>query len=190
MISASNYHYLLISSPFGDFGLVWRDELTGARVQETILPRADRSMSDLLAERYANFTSGSCPEIDSIADALTRYFKGEIITLLLDRVALERCSEFQRRVLLAEYAIPRGWISTYGLVAAHLGAPRGARAVGGALAHNPFPILIPCHRALRSDLGLGGYQGGLAMKRALLEMEGVAIGPDGRAVTSNIYYRQ
>ena len=189
MISASNYRYLLIPSPFGDFGLVWRDGPTGARVQETILPRQGRNMSDLLAERYASFTPGSRPEIDGIADALARYFKGEIVTLPLDRVALEQCSEFQRRVLLAEYAIPRGWISTYGLVAAHLGAPRGARAVGGALAHNPFPILIPCHRALRSDLGLGGYQGGLAMKRALLEMEGVAIGIDSRAVTGNVHYR-
>jgi methylated-DNA-[protein]-cysteine S-methyltransferase len=60
--------------------------------------------------------------------------------------------------------------------------------VGTALARNPFPVVIPCHRALRSDLSLGGYQGGLAMKRRLLEMEGIRFSPDGRAVKPSVHY--
>jgi methylated-DNA-[protein]-cysteine S-methyltransferase len=83
-------------------------------------------------------------------------------------------------VLLAEYRIPRGRVSTYGAVAKHIGVPRGARAVGNALARNPFPIVIPCHRAIRADGSLGGYRGGLVMKRALLELEGVRVTAEGQ----------
>jgi methylated-DNA-[protein]-cysteine S-methyltransferase len=79
-----------------------------------------------------------------------------------------------------EYSIPRGKISTYARIAAALGMPRGARAVGYSLANNPFPLVIPCHRAVRSDGTLGGFQGGLSMKRALLECEGIPFTVSGR----------
>ena len=64
---------------------------------------------------------------------------------------------------------------TYGGLAAAVGVPGGARAVGNVMAGNPFPLVIPCHRVIRSDGSLGGFGGGLPMKRALLEMEGVAF---------------
>jgi methylated-DNA-[protein]-cysteine S-methyltransferase len=79
-------------------------------------------------------------------------------------------------------------VSTYRRIAGHLGVPGGARAVGNALATNPFPIVIPCHRAIRSDGTLGGYQGGLVMKRALLEQEGVDIDERGRVLSLGLYY--
>jgi O-6-methylguanine DNA methyltransferase len=88
----------------------------------------------------------------------------------------------------AGFGIPRGKLSTYNLIARHVGKPSAARAVGRALATNPFPIIIPCHRAIRSDRTLGGYQGGLAMKRALLEMEGINLDGRGRVVTSAFFY--
>ena len=84
--------------------------------------------------------------------------------------------------------IPRGRVSTYKRIAAHLGSPTGARAVGNALAGNPFPIIIPCHRAVRSDMSLGGYQGGLSMKRRLLEMEGITFDDTGRIATKKLFY--
>jgi methylated-DNA-[protein]-cysteine S-methyltransferase len=59
--------------------------------------------------------------------------------------------------------------------------------VGMALARNPFPIIIPCHRAIRADGSLGGYQGGLAMKRQLLEMEGITF-DDSECVTTRRYF--
>jgi methylated-DNA-[protein]-cysteine S-methyltransferase len=73
-------------------------------------------------------------------------------------------------------------VTTYGRLAAHVGRPGGARAVGRALAGNPFPLVVPCHRAVRADGSPGGYQGGVPMKRALLEAEGVAFDRRGRAV--------
>ena len=101
---------------------------------------------------------------------------------------LGRCSPFQRRVLLAEQAIPRGRLSTYGRLARHLGAPRAARAVGGALARNPFPIVIPCHRAIRGDGSVGGFQGGMALKRRLLEYEGHVISAAGEVLDPRYHF--
>jgi methylated-DNA-[protein]-cysteine S-methyltransferase len=69
-----------------------------------------------------------------------------------------------------------------------LGTENGARAVGRALATNPFPIIIPCHRAIRSNGVLSGYQGGLAMKRALLAFEGIEISEADKALSKNVYY--
>jgi methylated-DNA-[protein]-cysteine S-methyltransferase len=68
--------------------------------------------------------------------------------------------------------------------------PRAARAVGTALATNPFPIVIPCHRVIRSDGTLGGYGGGLEMKRKLLEMEGVAFHDADHVATGNFIYKE
>jgi len=105
----------------------------------------------------------------------------------LEAVALELCGEFQRRVLLAEHGIPRGWVSTYGRIANYIGSTGAGRAVGTAVAENPFPIIIPCHRAVRTDGTLGGYQGGKGMKRALLEMEGVEFKGAGVSM-ERVYY--
>jgi methylated-DNA-[protein]-cysteine S-methyltransferase len=66
--------------------------------------------------------------------------------------------------------------------------PGAARAVGTALARNPFPIIIPCHRTVRSNGDLGGFGGGLKMKRELLELEGVQFSTTGRVLTDRFYY--
>lgn len=83
-------------------------------------------------------------------------------------------TDFQRTVLEAALAIPRGKIATYGEIARRIGRPRAARAVGQALGRNPIPIVIPCHRVLAADGSLGGYSGGggVATKRTLLQLEG------------------
>jgi methylated-DNA-[protein]-cysteine S-methyltransferase len=69
-----------------------------------------------------------------------------------------------------------------------VGVSGGTRAVGNALAHDPFPIIIPCHRAIRWDGSLGVFQGGLKMKRALLELEGIEIAPSGEVLTQNVHH--
>ncbi|NWG15491.1 MAG: bifunctional DNA-binding transcriptional regulator/O6-methylguanine-DNA methyltransferase Ada [Chloroflexi bacterium] len=82
-----------------------------------------------------------------------------------------RATAFQRRVWQALQAIPAGETRTYSQIAASIGSPKAARAVGSACAHNPVSLLIPCHRAVREDGSLGGYRWGLARKAALLERE-------------------
>ena len=82
-----------------------------------------------------------------------------------------RCTAFQRRVWQALTEIPLGQTRTYSELAASLGAPKAQRAVGRACATNPVSILVPCHRAVREDGGLGGYRWGLKKKQALLAAE-------------------
>ena len=88
-------------------------------------------------------------------------------------IAWESLPPFQRAVLQFVAQIPYGKTMTYGEVAARIGKPRAARAVGRALATNPMPIVIPCHRVLAANGGLGGYSGagGIATKRRLLALE-------------------
>jgi methylated-DNA-[protein]-cysteine S-methyltransferase len=84
---------------------------------------------------------------------------------------------FGRRVLGVTSEIPYGGVLSYAEVAADAGSPRGFRAAGNALGSNPIPIVIPCHRVLRSGGALGGYGGGLERKRFLLELEGAMAPP-------------
>ena len=91
-------------------------------------------------------------------------------------VALERLHPFQQRVLEAIRAIPRGEVRSYGWVAGRIGSPAAVRAVGTALARNPIPVLIPCHRVVRADRILGEYSGGGSkVKAQILRWEGVPI---------------
>ena len=82
---------------------------------------------------------------------------------------------FAGDVLRATAAIPFGSVSTYRGVATSAGSPNAYRAAGNALGSNPIPIVVPCHRVLHADGGLGGYTGGLARKRFLLQLEGVGV---------------
>ena len=101
---------------------------------------------------------------------LEEYFRGERreFDLPLD---WEGMRAFQRKVLLQVYAIPYGEKRSYRWVAQRIGSPLGSRAVGRAIATNPLPFVIPCHRVIRADGGLGGYYFGLRCKEQLLEME-------------------
>lgn len=89
------------------------------------------------------------------------------------RFDLRGLSEFERAVLTKALEIPRGQVRSYAWIAKEIGAPRAVRAAGSALAHNPVPLLIPCHRVVRSDGRIGRYSlGGDRFKRTILEAEG------------------
>jgi methylated-DNA-[protein]-cysteine S-methyltransferase len=182
------FSYVLLHSRFGGLGIVWRPVAGASKVWRVFLPRADASAAELIQAAYPDAAPHSTHSIAWLADQMRCFLEGQAVQFDIEMVALDRCSDFQRRVLLAEHDIPRGWVSTYGRIARHLGLIGGARAVGGSLARNPFPIIIPCHRAIRSDGQLGGFQGGLAMKRGLLALEGVEISADGRVLTDRYAY--
>jgi O-6-methylguanine DNA methyltransferase len=85
-------------------------------------------------------------------------------------------TEFERDVWLKALEIPRGEVRPYGWVAAEIGRPRAVRAVGSALGHNPVPLIVPCHRVVRSDGAIGQYSlGGPGNKRTILEAEGLDL---------------
>lgn len=111
--------------------------------------------------------------LDGVRRELDEYFEGRRREFDLE-LDWRLTSGFTRAVLTETARIPFGATRTYGEVAAAAGSPRAFRAAGTALGANPIPIVVPCHRVLRSGGALGGYGGGLEVKRALLEIEGAA----------------
>jgi methylated-DNA-[protein]-cysteine S-methyltransferase len=130
---------------------------------EAVLERLARKVSPRIVQADA--------QLDTIARELDEYFAGRrrAFELALDWTLI---GSFGRRVLRVTSEIPFGGVLSYAEVAAEAGSPRGSRAAGNALGSNPIPIVIPCHRVLRSGGALGGYGGGLDRKRFLLELEG------------------
>jgi methylated-DNA-[protein]-cysteine S-methyltransferase len=107
------------------------------------------------------------------ADLINRfraYFSGHQVTFP-DRLDLSGTTDFQQRVWAATRLIPYGVTRSYLWVARQIDQPNAARAVGQALAKNPLPVIIPCHRVLASHGQLGGFSGGVAMKQQLLLLE-------------------
>ena len=109
------------------------------------------------------------------AHMLQKYFEGERVDFADTPVLLEGLAPFRQKVLTATQNLTYGDICSYGQLAAECGSPHAARAVGGALAANPMPIIIPCHRIVASSGRLTGFSapGGEVTKMALLTMEGI-----------------
>ncbi|MBC8414260.1 MAG: methylated-DNA--[protein]-cysteine S-methyltransferase [Nitrospira sp.] len=101
---------------------------------------------------------------------LDSYFKGTGKLFSVETVFLSG-TEFQKNVWNALQLIPYGETRSYKWLAAEIGRPGAVRAVGGALSKNPLPIVLPCHRVIKSDSSLGGFACGIGIKKSLLDME-------------------
>lgn len=113
-------------------------------------------------------------KFSSLRKELKRYFSGKKLSFR-QPLDLTGGSAFQKRVWNAMQRIPPGQTKSYGWLAQRVGGKDKARAVGAACGANPIPIVVPCHRVVKTDGSLGGYGGGLGVKRKLLKMEKAAI---------------
>ena len=160
-----------VGSPIGDL-LIAVTERGLVRVafqgedRDNVLEELSRRLSPRILE--------SARASDEVRRELDQYFAGERTRF---DVAVDRrlIGDFARKVLGATARVPFGRTTTYGEVATKIGSPRAARAVGNALGSNPIPIVIPCHRVLRSGGALGGYGGGVDRKQRLLRLEGAIL---------------
>ncbi len=168
--------------------ILWSVHQGQPKILRVLLSRPGVSAKQTIRTLFPDSSASSSAEIDRVADRIPAFLAGEDLRFSLDVTRLDLCSPFQQQVLRAEHGIPRGKVSTYQRIAGYLGHPQAARAVGTVLAHNPFPIIVPCHRAIRSDGTLGGFQGGVEMKRVLLKMEGVLIDDSDRVVEGQLFY--
>jgi methylated-DNA-[protein]-cysteine S-methyltransferase len=136
------------------------------------LPKAtqERALKPLF-ERWGKEQSYDDPRLDGLKRKLQQYFDGQRV-LFDEPLDLTGATAFQRRVWSAVRDIPYGETRSYGQIAHQVGSPGAARAVGQAMAANPLPIIVPCHRVIGSGGNLRGFGGGLDLKRRLLEMEG------------------
>jgi methylated-DNA-[protein]-cysteine S-methyltransferase len=171
-------YYSLFDTEYGACGIVYRS-VEDAGIVHILLPRSKKDTKSRIKKLFPDSKEANSAKVQGLIDDITRYLKSEDVHLSMDLLDTSLCNPFQLKVLKTERTIPRGKTAAYGWVAHKIGT-KGVRAVGSALARNPFPLVIPCHRAVRSDRTLGGFQGGLEMKRALLEMEGVEFDSKGR----------
>ena len=127
-----------------------------------------------LSDRISSRVLHAPARLDAVARQLDEYFAGQRHSF---DVPLDwQLSQGFRRVVLEHLAhdIEYGSTASYGTLARLSGSPKAVRAVGTTCATNPIPVVVPCHRVVRSDGTMGGYRGGPAAKRALLDLEGVA----------------
>jgi methylated-DNA-[protein]-cysteine S-methyltransferase len=173
----------------GKIGIIWSQKDHMLRVLRIFLPSKVQN-GDPVADRF--ISSGAAKvdhRIEGLCEKIEKFLQGQSIEFSPEEVDLNICSAFQKKVLRWTLNIPRGKVVSYGHLSETIGHVGGARAVGGALASNPFPLLLPCHRVVRETGYLGGFGGGLEMKRRLLEMEGVAFDPKGR-VSRGCFYME
>jgi methylated-DNA-[protein]-cysteine S-methyltransferase len=167
--------YANVDSPFGSLLLA----ATPRGLVRVNLPALDPDDAlEELAERVSPRVLEAPARLDDVRRQLDRYFEGKLTEFDL-KLDWRLSRDFRRRALRAIARIPYGQTRSYMQVAASAGNKRAVRAAGTACGSNPIPIVVPCHRVLRTGGALGGYGGGLPMKRALLELEGAPVGPFG-----------
>jgi len=163
--------YRIVHTCAGYVGIV----VTDRGVRRVFLPR--RSAAAMKRDIRSSFPDAieDADLMPKLARDLDRYFEGKPVQFDVP-LDWSGCPDFEVDVWRACRAIPYGETGSYKLLAERVGRPGGARAVGMAMSHNPFPLIVPCHRVVKSDGSLGGYSGpgGVAFKQRLLELEGAA----------------
>ncbi len=172
--------FSVYATPYGFGGVV----ASSKGLLEIFLPMV-KSAEDMISHVMRSYPSASGEDVltAKAAEMLGKYFSGQRVEFHLP-LDLEDCTEFRRAVYEAVSRIPYGNVSTYAQVAAGIGRPGSSRGVGSAMAGNPLPIIIPCHRVIGSDGQMTGFSapGGTAMKANLLQMEGVCFENGGNRV--------
>ncbi|OGW32884.1 MAG: hypothetical protein A2X58_06930 [Nitrospirae bacterium GWC2_56_14] len=150
---------------------------SGQGISRIVLPKKDKAavLRELrgseLGDRSSEEYNSSNPLIlKKVVKLLQRYFSGESVSFDLP-LDLRYYTPFQQAVWKAAAAIPSGETQSYAWIAKRIRNPKASRAVGQALGANPVPIIIPCHRVISSAGSMGGFSGGIGMKKLLLELE-------------------
>ena len=161
--------HLVFSTCFGFAAIIYREQ--PFLIIKVFLPRTSRKDLCEFIKNKGWSKRGGHPEALSISESIVDYFTGKPIQPYWDHISMIGLTNFQQSVLVATTKIPYGALRSYQAIAVTIGRPRAYRAVGSALAKNPFPILIPCHRVIRSDNSIGQFGGGTALKQRLIELE-------------------
>lgn len=182
------FFYQRFISAYGEMGLAWviEKQTASSVVRRIFLPAGQGTIDARVLKVFPGAVKFADSRVEQIISHIEQYLGGHTVEFSLDNLGLDACGAFQERVLRLSFQIPRSKVLTYGHLAVKLGHPRAARAVGTALARNPFPIVIPCQRVIRGDRTLGGFGGGLRTKRALLEMEGIRFDRYGRVMKDDL----
>ena len=164
-----------LNTRFGEISIVWT-YLRGANgLLRVFLSSNTAKASHSARQFFPEALSNSGSFFTYVKDILEGVLAGGKTDRPLLELHMSDLKKFNRQVLKQVSRLPRGETATYGEIALAVGSPEAARAVGNVLARNPFPLVIPCHRVISGSGGIGGYQGGGAMKRYLLSIERMPI---------------
>ena len=163
--------YLIFTTPLGHMAVIYR--VTPFAVIKILLPSQDKKGLVNAAETFGRHHTGFHDNAFRVKESIIDYFKGKPISLPWGWLETGGLTELQKSVLASTADIPYGELRSYRDIAVAVGRPRAYRFVGTTLANNPFPILIPCHRVIRSDGSFGRFGGGSDMKKKLIALEGV-----------------
>lgn len=179
--------YSLIRSSLCHVGIVWAERDTGTRIVRIFLSRDDDGARKRIKRLFPGAKISQNKEASLISEKIKCYLKGEIARFNLSYIQRSLRSKFQRAVSCAARQIPYGRVVTYRGLARLIGS-KSARAAGNALAKNPFPIVIPCHRVVGFNRKIGGFQSGKNLKKDLLKLEGVTFDKKGRILEKYFFY--
>jgi methylated-DNA-[protein]-cysteine S-methyltransferase len=171
-------HYLIFETAGGFCGIAWNE--VGIRRFQLPARSADATQRNLLQRLPGAEPGTPTPEVVDAIDAAKRYFAGEEIDFSRFQLDLAEQDESFKQIYAAARRVGWGHTTTYGTLAREVGAgPETARDVGQAMARNPVPLIIPCHRVLAAGGKVGGFSapGGSNAKLRMLELEGVRVGP-------------
>lgn len=166
-----NQGWTLFPTALGDLGLAWR----GDEISRVVLPDESAAMVRRLEKHGARQTPPAW--VAALVEKLVRHVDGAPQDFSRVPLACSHLPPFRRAVYEATRRIPAGRTATYGELATRVGSPGASRAVGQAMAHNPCPVLMPCHRVVAAHGGPGGFTaaGGLGIKARLLLAEGARL---------------
>ena len=162
-------HYFSLNTPYGPCAFAFRK--APFKVCKVFLPGKTESIATKGSGRDSNNRPPDSDEALEVAGRIDRYFKGIPLEVPLKWLEWGPLTELQRAVLTATADIPYGRTASYRDIAGKVARPRAYRFVGTTMALNPFPLIIPCHRVIKSDGRLGRFGGGSALKRQLIQLE-------------------
>ena len=186
MAVASPHFFHLAETRLGTAAVAWREDASGARIVRIYLPAPAETIRRKLGRDFPGAVRKTCGAVDKLREGIGEFMAGRLVRFETAAFDMSPIPPYHRKVLAVLAAIPRGKVISYGGVASETGAPGGARAAGQGCGKNPFPVVFPCHRVIRADGSLGGFGGGLPLKRALLEMEGVRFDAKGKVLPEDM----
>jgi methylated-DNA-[protein]-cysteine S-methyltransferase len=172
------HHYIIFETVAGYCGVAWND--VGITRLQLPTRSADAAERSLLRRRPGAELGTPTAAVTELIAAVKQYFAGGKVDFSDVRLDLDGQEEFFKQIYAATRRVGWGHTTTYGTLAKELGAgPEAARDVGQAMAKNPVPLIIPCHRVLAAGGKVGGFSapGGSAAKIRMLALEGVHLGP-------------
>jgi len=161
--------HLIFSTNFGNAAIIYREN--PFKLIKTILPRANKKSLMKIMSTEERGEAGKHQKARLVSRRITEYFEGKPLPIPWKWMDMGSLTELQQSVLVALTRIPYGELRTYKDIAEEIGHPGASRFVGTTLAKNPFPILLPCHRVIRSDGAVGQFGGGTELKMRMIELE-------------------